>query len=613
MHLLRRILSTGLVTATLLSAAAVAHAEPELNEQAIEEGWQAFLAENGKSHAAGRDLDDGQIDDDWSKHPTVPYSVTELKVGIRYSYTPTGARSEFYSYNHPQVKLTGTKGDFQVIDQSTGLPILTAPAGDVITVAHDKTNYVVTDAAGNVTTVAGPVYFHSDDPENTFAVPSIVRLNILTYVGYLTPEYRGDMEVARGPATPAGTVNLVNHVELEQYLRGNVVNESPAFFHVEALKTQAVAARGYAVANIGRFIKSGYPFDIDDSAGSQVYRGKTSEHPNGDAAVLGTKGLVTTYNGKIITAYYSSSMGGHTESVEWSFSSLGNPAQAVPYLVGRYDGPEGTEPDLTTEEGQREFWDGEQSQTYDSRTSSTNPRNRWVFTLSRAKLESNINARKASAVVISGSRSSIGTLQGCLPTQKSPSGRIVIVRCTGSNGVWEFRNWGEVRSVFLHPTWGTLNNPAFLDNNYNADGTLDSITVTGGGWGHNVGMSQYGANGRGKAGQNFAQILGFYFKDTVIGSHPIKISNDENPGPGKLKQEFATPDGHGVLELRPEGEIVGLHVTINNQLFVLNKADLAEPVTRIDISEYLTPGLNTIEYHPISAHGSVSATVVVYE
>ncbi|HLO04480.1 MAG TPA: SpoIID/LytB domain-containing protein [Symbiobacteriaceae bacterium] len=611
---LRRILATGLVAATMLSTASFAVADPDQNDKAIEEGWQAFLDENGKSHAAGAEAEDGF--DEWSKHQNVPYAITQLKVGIRYSYTSTGSYSEFASYNHPQVKLTSTLDAFQVIDKATGAVILTAEPTQVVSVSHDGTNFVVTSPDGTVTSVAGPVYFShtTDNADNTFKVPSIERTNILTYVGRVTPEYRGEFEVARGTATPAGYVNLVNHVELETYLRGNVVNESPASFHVEALKTQAVAARGYAVANIGRFIKVGYPFDIDDSPGSQVYRGKTSEHPKGNDAVNGTKGLVTTYNGKIISAYYSSSMGGYTENVEWSFSGMGSPSQAVPYLIGRYDGPEGTGPDLSTEEGRRAFWAGDQSQAYDSKASAGNSRNRWVFTLNKATLETKINARKAYAVVISGSKTSIGSLAGCNATQWSPSARIVAVRCTGSNAVWEFRTWDQVRSAFPHPTWGTLNNPAFMDNNYDASGNLTGITFTGGGWGHNVGMSQYGANGRGKAGQTFDQILGFYYNGTQIGTHPIVVSNEsEEQGPGKLKQEFATVDGHGILELRPEGGIVGLHVTINNKLIALNKADLAESINRIDISEYLTPGLNVIEYHPISTKGSVAASVVIFD
>lgn len=601
----------GLLLSALMVALPVSFASADngLDEQAIEEGWRAFQAEHGESHASGGRPEFGP---QLIGNPTTAVQV--LRIGLRYSYTPTGARSEFYSYNHPQVQVTGTLDAFHVIDKATGKQISAGNPGEIFTVSHNGTSFVVTGPDGAASEAAGPVYFRSSNPANTFKVPSITRLNILTYANWLTPEYRGEMEVARGTATPAGYVNLVNVVELESYLKGNVVNESPAFFHVEALKTQAVAARGYAVANIGRFVRSGYPFDLDDSAGSQVYRGKTSEHPNGNAAVDGTKGIVASYNGKIISAFYSSSMAGHTENYEWTFSGTGNQAQAVPYLKGRYDGPAGTEPDLTTEEGLRAFWASEQAQVYDSRTNSTNPRNRWSFTLSRATLESKLNAVKSFARVISGSSASIGTLQGCEITLRSPSGRAVKVRCTGSNAVWEFWGWDHVRRAFPHPTWGTLNNPAFLDHNRNADGSLESITIIGGGWGHNTGMSQYGANGRGKAGQNFAEIMAFYYKDTVLGSYPIDVKHEPGTGPRTLRQEFVTPTGYGVLELRPTGALKGMNILINEtHELKLTEADLAQPLVRINLQQYLAPGQNVIQYNPVGKEGGATALVVIAE
>jgi SpoIID/LytB domain protein len=373
---------------------ATAFADSGSDQDQIEAGWRAFQDEWGQSNASGNGVEVGN-----ALVQEFTSAVNLLRVGLRYSYTPTGARSEFYSYNHPSVQLTGTLGQFFVVDQATGKLLATANAGDVYSVKHDGTNYVVTGPDGTqLAAVAGPVHFFGADPENTMKILSITRLNILTYASWVAPEYRGTIEISRGTATPAGTVNVVNIVELESYLRGNVVNESPASFHEEALKTQAVSARGYALANIGRFTKQGYPFDIDDSPGSQVYRGKTSEHPNGNLAVEGTRGIVASYNGKIINAFYSSSMAGFTENYEWSFSGTGSPAQAVPYLVGRYDGPAGTEPDLTTEAGRRAFWANDQPQVYDSKVSSGNGRNRWTFTLSRAQVEANLNARRSTAL-----------------------------------------------------------------------------------------------------------------------------------------------------------------------------------------------------------------------
>ncbi|HWI64620.1 MAG TPA: SpoIID/LytB domain-containing protein [Symbiobacteriaceae bacterium] len=498
------------------TAPAPALAEPDehANEHAIDKGWKEFREKNGLSHAAGGHEEMG------------PYAfaaptgvVSTMRIGIRYSYTSTGSLSEFANVNHPSVQVKGTVGTVTARDVASGSVITTVSAGTVLTVTHDGSKYTVKNGKKSVGYVIGPVRFSSNDPNNTFAIPSIKRMDINTWSSYITPEYRGEIEIARGSATPSRQVNLVNIVPLETYIKGNVVNESPAYFHPEALKAQATVSRGYAVANVGRWNASGYPFDLDDSPASQVYRGKTSEHVNGNTAVDATAGLVLFHNGTIVNAMYSSSLGGHPESIEWSFSGQGDPAQAVPYLVGRYDGPAGTEPDLTTEAGLRAFWANDQPQVYDSQASAGNSRNRWTFVRTRADLESIFATNAARATVVSGSSTAIGTLSGCDVTLRSPTGRAVRVRCTGSAAVWDFVGWDNIRRVFPHPTMGVLSNPAFLDPTYNADGSLASITVIGGGWGHNVGMSQYGANGRGKAGQTFQQILSFYYKDSVVGPY----------------------------------------------------------------------------------------------
>lgn len=610
----RRLAAVVATTLLLVMALAPAYAQQNDPVSAEEEGLQKFKEEYGESHAAVGHNSLAPDDKHQIGNPKAP--VETLRIGLRYSYTATGAYSEFASYNHPQVKLTGTAGTFDVIDLASGATILSAPAGTNYTVKLSGTEYVVTDAAGvEVARAAGPVRFTSADLANAFRVTSIERTNVITWVGRVVPEYWGDLEVTRGTATPAGTVNLVNIVELETYLRGNVVNESPASFHKEALKAQAIVARGYAVANVGRFVKSGYPFDLDDSAGSQVYRGKLSEHVNGNAAVAETTGIVVTYNNKIISAFYSSSMAGHTENYEWSFSGLGSPSQALPHLKGRYDGPAGTEPDLTTEEGLRAFWANEQPQVYDSRAISGNPRNRWQYTYTPAQLATRVNATTGTKVVIAGVSKGITDISRIEILQRSPSGRAVIIRVTGSNAVWEFRGWDNVRRAFVHPTWGTLNNPVFYDHTYDAEGKLVSVTIIGGGWGHNVGMSQYGANGRGKSGQTFEEILAFYYKDTAIGSYPIDIERDPSVSPRVWRQRVGAPGGRGVLHIQTrEGRLEGLHISVNGQEKIhLQKDDLAADLVTVDISQYLIQGINVIDYKILGSDGAATIMLVVNE
>lgn len=159
-----------------------------------------------------------------------------------------------------------------------------------------------------------PVLFDSDDEEQ-----HPVRFN--------EKPYRGRLEVF---ANTRGTLTVVNVVPLEDYVRGVVPNElSPGGWpELEALKAQAVAARTYAVSNIGRFAALG--FDLTPDTRSQVYGGRSTEHPLTDRAVRETRGRIATYKGVPINALYTSTCGGRTEDAENIF---GGPP--VPYLRGR--------------------------------------------------------------------------------------------------------------------------------------------------------------------------------------------------------------------------------------------------------------------------------------
>ncbi len=137
--------------------------------------------------------------------------------------------------------------------------------------------------------------------------------------------YRGSLRVS---VNPRGTLNVVNRVDLEDYLYGVVPSEMgpKRFDAIEALKAQAVAARTYALAHRGQFEAEGY--DICATPKCQVYGGVPVEDPLSSAAVDGTRGLVLAYQGQIADALFVSTCGGVTENVENVFS--GGP---VPYLV----------------------------------------------------------------------------------------------------------------------------------------------------------------------------------------------------------------------------------------------------------------------------------------
>jgi stage II sporulation protein D len=143
--------------------------------------------------------------------------------------------------------------------------------------------------------------------------------------------YRGALEVVP-TASDAGSLNAVNAVPVDQYLKGVVPNESPAGWPLAALQAQAVAARSYALSTQ----VDGNGFDLYADTRSQVYEGAGSEVAQTNRAVDLTRGQVVMYGGEIAQTFFSACSGGHTESVQNVFFS-----PPVPYLVGvpdPYDG-----------------------------------------------------------------------------------------------------------------------------------------------------------------------------------------------------------------------------------------------------------------------------------
>lgn len=105
-------------------------------------------------------------------------------------------------------------------------------------------------------------------------------------------------------------LTVINDIELEDYIRGVVPSEMPPSWELEALKAQAVAARSYALANLGKRAKFGY--DLKDTPEDQAYGGASAETERTNKAVQSTQGLVLTYNMKVVPAYYTASAGGKT-------------------------------------------------------------------------------------------------------------------------------------------------------------------------------------------------------------------------------------------------------------------------------------------------------------
>lgn len=339
--------------------------------------------------------------------------------------------------------------------------------------------------------------------------------------------YRGGLDFRR---KNGGAMTIVNVVNTEQYLYGVISREMSPSWPIEALKAQAVCARVYAFNSLGKHNSDG--FDLCPTVHCQAYGGILYEDERSFAPVDRTAGEVLRYNGNLAQAFYCSSTGPNTESVEYVWGT------AFPYLVSVDNSYEKT---------------------------AEIPNGVW---------NSTITADKATAVMDNVGKG-VGQVTNIEVVERTPAGRVMKLRVAGTGGevVLEREECRNVFSNFVKSRLYTVigNNDAetadsaalkmlFLWNGkayreitpnevyiIGGDGTIvqqaelyiltkdgshlfgsESENVSepgvpstewsfsGMGWGHGVGMSQYGAKGMAEAGISYKDILTHYFSGTTV-------------------------------------------------------------------------------------------------
>jgi peptidoglycan hydrolase-like amidase len=519
------------VAASLLAAHAAPAAEPALTPARQEELFFRVLeAQGGRSHAAGERPELGPV---LSRPVLQAPPPSTFRVGLTpTAFNPNGTVLREYdtgpAHNHDSVALTAT-GPFELVEVATGAPFFQGAAGEEVTFVKAGGLLGVSGPGGPLGTFAGAVRARVTDDLGLLVVNSIRRINRLApLVGgnfQLTPPpYRGDLEVYPSEAD-ATKVRVRNILSFEAYVPGVVVNESIASFRLEALKAQAIAARGYAIANLGRFESRG--FDIDDSTLSQVYRGQSSEVKVAQQATRATANQVMTRApGVIVTALYSSSMGGHTEHNEYVFPTGGYPGtNPDPALRARHDSTDPLTVDLTTEAGVIEFYTTLYPGSSEISPTTGNPLtslHRWTRTRTAAELLARL--KESFAVP-----ATAATIADIVTTLRGGSGRMMRVVITGDWGSTTVQGWSDIRRLAtlsgVTPggtgTTSAPNSPSAYQITRDGLGNVESVLFIGGGFGHNVGMSQYGAQGRALRGQTAQQILEGYYTGITIGPPPV--------------------------------------------------------------------------------------------
>ena len=361
-------------------------------------------------------------------------------------------------------------------------------------------------------------------------------------------KYRGGFQYQR---RSGNNLTVVNVVSLEDYVNGVICYEMGRSWPLEALKAQALCARTYVLQNLGKH--ESYGFDICNSANCQVYSGmgsnRTDYGPSETSmqAVAETEGQVILYHGELIEVAYSSSFGGASEDAYnvWGTDTVNN----YPYLCGVED-------------------------PYESYLDSQNSRANWTVSYTASELASRLNSRgygvgssidyleleyselgNVIELVVhwsngqsnsfypslgAGIRSNFGldsirfTVNGqtVSETGRSASGNEILVNGSDSvsdlDGMYAVSGSGDISQITGDPyviTGSGDVSPAGESNTGNGTnqggGTVivsgSTYVFEGGGWGHQIGMSQYGANAMARMGYSGEEIVEFYFPGVSVG------------------------------------------------------------------------------------------------
>jgi stage II sporulation protein D len=310
--------------------------------------------------------------------------------------------------------------------------------------------------------------------------------------GFEDRSFRGSLQFT---VDRFGTLAVVNGVKLEELLKGLVPAEIFARAHMEALKAQAVTARGEVLAKVGTK-HLGDPYLLCAEQHCAVYRGRTGEAASTNAAVDATRGeALFAQDGRLVDSVYSAVCGGHTEDndVVWG----GPPA---PNLRGRPDLLESSE-DVPTPSALDDFLVDADMPAACQRSSFAQP--------SKFRWERRFTAAQVNALT---EKLGIGPVQAMNLSERGVSGRARVLTLSGERGATQVRGELNIRRLF-----GMLNSSmALVEATRDSDGRPLGWTFRGGGWGHGVGMCQTGAIGRAEAGHSYRDILRHYYNGAEV-------------------------------------------------------------------------------------------------
>ena len=407
--------------------------------------------------------------------------------------------------------------------------------------------------------------------------------------------YRNSLEIVKKPKTD--NFYVVNVLDIQDYLKGVVPNEMPTSFGLEALKAQAVAARNYVLSPRTKLVNE---YDVVDSVASQVYFGANTEENLSNRAVNETEGIVASYNWNLILAQYSSTAGGYTESFANAFSDPTNkkfPSNGRPYLVAKPDMI--MQQPLRTEEDVINFYKS-RPDTYDIRS----PYYRWTKNWTKDELQDVL-----AKTLVSQSKTGFvtpklevsadfGELIDIKPRRRGDSGKLIDIDIITSTGTYTVQKELVIRRVFQKNNISLPSANVVFEFVYDENNNISEINAYGGGFGHGVGMSQYGAGFMGKELKiPYDKILKHYYTGINLGTSPIILSAYQSQR--EITQKFYLDYKNANLVVDNKFNLSKINLIVNGKEEVLylqqGISPFRAPIT-INISHLLKKGENIITF-----------------
>lgn len=348
-----------------------------------------------------------------------------------------------------------------------------------------------------------PVFFASLDPKTPISIEG--------------KRYRGMLEMT----TYGKLIQVVNELSLDEYLYGVVPCEMPSNWDIEALKAQTVAARTYAVANLGKWQNCG--FDVSSGSSDQVYGGFNAETVRTNQAVDQTSGQILVYNGKPITAFYHADSGGRTEACKDVFGI------DLPYLQ--------PVDDIVPSQSPYETWQislDELSERYNSYASSS------IGDIREIAIAETTLAGRAKKLLLKGAKQeavlSSDDIRNLLQLKSNyldiardqtavPAANLELAVLSGDGSKKNIRLSGIniLSQQGINHTKGDCavisaeGIAKKLNSSYVTLDTADNTyVISGHGSGHGVGMSQWGAKAMAENGYSYIEILYHYYTGVEI-------------------------------------------------------------------------------------------------